>query len=136
LNDDAKGWEVHRGYLVGRRNSPEAPDLSDQVRRQKPAGNRLAAVGFVSKFDAGQTREPVGHIAVEAGGRDVVDNPVLGHHLAQLIGGDGVGRAVAPYTFSAITGAMKARRARFAGGLTNFDYVVCRANFAAAVCFQ
>ncbi len=53
---------------------------SAQVRRQKPAGNRLAAVGFVSKFDAGQTREPVGHIAIEARGSDVVENPVLRNH--------------------------------------------------------
>jgi hypothetical protein len=81
LNDDAKGWEVHRGYLVGRRNSPETSDLSVQVRRQKPAGHPPAAVGFGPELNARQTGETLGHVAIEARGSDVVDNPVLGHHL-------------------------------------------------------
>jgi hypothetical protein len=66
---------------VGRRTSPTRPFLSAEVGREEPTGHRRAAVGFGPEFDARQTGETRGHVAIEARGSDVLNNPVLRYNL-------------------------------------------------------
>ena len=54
---------------------------SVEVGREQPTGHPSAAVGLGPELNARQTGETLGHVAIEARGSDVVDNPVLRNHL-------------------------------------------------------
>src|SRR6185437_11703099 len=68
------------------------------VCSQQPGRDRLATVGFVAHIAERHRQvlelEVVRQVGVDAGRPDLVDRPVLGHHLAQFVFGDGVRRAV------------------------------------------
>lgn len=76
-----RAGEFTRVDTVGRRTSLRRPLLSAEVGQEEPTGHRPAAVGFGPQFNARQTGETLGHVAIEARGSDVLDNPVLRHHL-------------------------------------------------------
>src|SRR5947209_10570288 len=86
---------------------------SAQVRQQQPGRQRLTSVAFVSEFVGGKPGVvDVAEVAMNPGRADLVDNPVFGDDITQLVLGDRVGGTA---TAGLGEHQYEVRRARFGG---------------------
>src|SRR3954451_14958737 len=89
----------HQSCLIAgaRRRRGGVVSRLSEVGRQQPGGHRHAAVTLVPNVRAGKVLEAgevLGDVGVDARVPNVVDDPILGHHVPKFLLGDGMGGVV------------------------------------------